>query len=113
MNKTIRSIQFIPGRVVVDYGENKVFQFCKSCHNGGHMKAFLNHFCPQVNLQLLDQKEACLLERRFYFLLTQGPTRRIVNREGYVFGEYVHKRSQIREQQRLRKKRKEERKLQG
>lgn len=37
---TIRSIQFLSDRVIADYGDGKVFQFCQKCHNGKHLRAF-------------------------------------------------------------------------
>lgn len=101
----------MPGRVIVDYGDNQIFQFCRDCQRGGHIKAFLNHFCPQVNLQLLDEALSIQLERKFYYILTHGPVRRIVNREGYLFGEYVQKRCEVIQRLREQKKRKADKRL--
>ncbi len=92
MSKTIQSIHFVPGRVIVDYGDRQVFQFCKVCRDGKHVKSFLNHFCPEVNLQLMDKEMAIYFERKFYRVLVHGDIRRAVNREAYAFGEYVQKR---------------------
>jgi len=74
-SKAIRSIQFLPDRVIVDLGEHRLFQFCKACKNGKHLKNFLNDSYPEINLKVMDEATAIRLERRFYFELARGMTR--------------------------------------
>lgn len=89
----IRSIQFLPDRVVVDYGEHHVYQFCKACKDGKHVKNFLNDFCGESNLVgLIDEANAIRFERKFYHQLAYGPSRRIFGFEAAEFGAYVKRR---------------------
>lgn len=92
MSKIIRSIQFLSDKVIVDYGNDNIFQFCKACKDGKHFKSFLNYFSPQINLSLLEQTETIIFEKRFYYNLSRGAPRRLVNRVAHEFAEYLEDR---------------------
>lgn len=90
--RTIRSIQFLPDKVIVDQGEHRLFQFCRECKNGKHVKSFLNDAFPQVNLQLIDEATAIYLERKFYYQLSRGAMRKVFRFEAKDFANYAERR---------------------
>lgn len=92
MSKLIQSIQFDSKYIMLDYGD-KIFQICRACcHSGEHVKDFLEHFCPEISLELIDETLAIQLERRFYNTLINGRVRQAANEDAYNFGEYVERR---------------------
>jgi len=89
-SKTIRSIHFFNKHIVLDYGDQQVFELCHSCkHEGRHVKRLLQHFVPELNLGLIQTNEWLMLERRIYRKLWRGEYRSFVNQAVYGLGEFV------------------------